>query len=121
MIKHVLLFIACYTAVVKDPAKITPALLCNSCQAIVRETLKIVKKSKSEMQIDAAVEKICSMKKMNIYDFPPPQMVMGCEHFMTNFTDTVIEVMMNRESNDTVENSLCYEMTGICIEKGEEL
>lgn len=44
-------------------------------------------------------------------------MVKSCRDFLTIHTDAVVEAMMNRKSNGTVEHDLCYRITGVCVDK----
>lgn len=44
----------------------------------------------------------------------------GCKEFLMEHSDAVVEVMMQRESNETAEHDLCYTKTGVCIEKASE-
>ena len=83
--------------VAKKPAEMDDQVWCNSCQAIVRETLKKLKYKKSEADVEKyikfirktiflkvfeALEDVCQKGNFYVYDFPPPEMQKGCFSFM---------------------------------------
>ena len=90
--------------------------MCNGCKAIVSILLRRLKDSKSEMDIDDAMENLCNMKDLNSFDYPPPQMKVICLTFITKYNDLIEVTMLEREDNESTINTLCYEKTESCIE-----
>ncbi|CAD8047301.1 unnamed protein product [Paramecium sonneborni] len=105
----------------RRPTTVEALLYCNSCQAIVRETLKKVKTSTKESDITDALSEMCQMKNFSVYEYPPPDMKKGCEAFMSGWSEEVTEALMNRKGNDSIEDEICYKLTNSCkdIEKGQ--
>lgn len=59
------------------------------------------------MYIDDALSGLCNPQTFGVYEYPPPQMHKGCNDFVAEHYDDIVEAMMSRESNQTVETQLC--------------
>lgn len=111
------------------PKSVEPLLWCNSCQAIVREMLKKLGSKKREFQVRDKLkraeinfeqvieiwETICDYKNFNIYEFPPPDMKKGCEQFISEYEEEMIDGLVKRNGNDGVEHEICYNVTKVQI------
>lgn len=51
---------------------------------------------------------------MSKIDFPPPEMKEGCEAFVAAWNDEIPKVLINRVSDETPINKLCFEITKAC-------
>lgn len=53
------------------------------------------------------------MKNFSVYEYPPPDMKKGCEAFMSGWSEEIVEALMNRNGNDTIEDEICYKLTNV--------
>lgn len=53
------------------------------------------------------------MKNFSVYEYPPPDMKKGCEAFMSGWSEEIVEALMNRSSNETIEDEICYKLTNV--------
>ncbi len=74
---------------------------------------------KDEIYVDDAMSSLCRPDRMNSYDYPPPRMFKGCNDFLMEHSDDIVNVMMDRTSNKLVEKELCFVKTKACIEEAE--
>ena len=63
--------------------------------------------------MDDAWNDICNYKNFNVYEFPPPDMRNGCEKFVAEFEDEIIDGLVSRKGNDAVEHEVCYNVTKV--------
>ena len=99
------------------PSTVSPELLCDSCQAIIFEALKSLKKATKESDVLFYLSDVCNPKKYNIYHFPPPDMKTGCETFYGAYSESVEKILLNRpldKSKDVLMKELCFETTQVC-------
>jgi len=75
---------------------------------MVREILKKVHESTSEIEIMDAMSDICNQRHYNVYEYPPPDMRRGCEAFLNDWEEVVEDAMIARIGNHLIENELCY-------------
>ena len=59
-------------------------------------------------------EDICEYENFQVYNFPPPEMQRGCDEFIAEHEDDVIDGLVGRTSNQAAENEICYERTKAC-------
>ena len=99
------------------PSTVSPELLCDSCQAIIFEALKSLKKATKESDVLFYLSDVCNPKKYNIYHFPPPDMKTGCETFYGAYSESVEKILINRpldKSKDVLMKELCFDTTQVC-------
>ena len=102
------------------PVSIDQGLWCNSCQAVVQVMVERLKSKKSEMDVLEKWEGICNYENFQRFNFPPPEMKKGCEEFVAEHEDEVIDGLVSRVSNEEVEGDVCIERTKACIETSED-
>jgi len=100
------------------PRNIDPALYCESCKAITKEMLKKIRGSRSEIDIYDALSDICNQKNYYVYEFPPPDMVNGCNAFIPLHDETLAEALRKRTNDEDVVTQLCDEITQACKDVG---
>lgn len=83
----------------RRPVSIEPLLYCNSCVAVVRESLKKLKDSRREMDVDDTLSTICNQRNFAVYEYPPPDMKKGCEAFIGGWSEEVQVALMKRTNN----------------------
>ena len=82
---------------------------------MVRETLKKLKHSKSEVDVYSALDNICQKaNEYRIYKFPPSDLTKGCVAFVMNWDEELENVMLKRKEYDDPEQKLCFEVTKVC-------
>ena len=54
---------------------------------MIREVLKTIKDSTSEIDIMDAMSDICNSKHYKVYEFPTPTMVRGCSAFLAEWEE----------------------------------
>src|SRR5688572_18765451 len=96
------------------PLNIDPHLYCVACEAIVKEMLKNIRDSKSEVDIYYALSDICTQRNFYVYDYPPPDMKRGCDAFINGNDDRLAEVLRTRENNVDVVDNFCLNITRAC-------
>jgi len=79
---------------------------------MVRELLKIIKDSTSEIDIMDAMDDVCNIG-FNIYEYPPPNMKRGCTEFLAGWEETIEKELINRDGNLLIENDLCFKVTRV--------
>lgn len=99
----------------KKPEGTSPELYCNVCQAIVKEQLKKLKHRKSETDVIDSLSDVCDPKYYYIYMFPPPEMKEGCQAFIMDWEEDLERVLMEREKNSDVEQTICYDISKACV------
>ncbi|EGR30292.1 hypothetical protein IMG5_135580 [Ichthyophthirius multifiliis] len=99
----------------KRPSAIEPELYCNSCQAVLKEIFKKIRDSRKESDIAYAIDGICRQNNFAVYEFPPPDMVKGCQAFMGTWEETVEKALLNRGNNEEMEHELCNVQTKACL------
>lgn len=62
-----------------------------------------------------AWERICNQINFNVYEFPPPDMAEGCEKFIAEYEDEIVDGLVSRKDNDSVEHSVCFRATKVRI------
>ena len=67
------------------------------------------------------MDDLCVTGNFGHYDFPPPQIKLGCISFLSKHNDDVIEGLMKRSDNASAEHIVCYSMTKACIESDNDL
>ncbi|CAD8126762.1 unnamed protein product [Paramecium sonneborni] len=85
------------------------------CQAIIRETLKEIKQSRSEIFIEDSLSKVCE-KEFIGYAYISRTVQSGCNVFIGGWRDQLTEYLMKRESNETIEDEFCVKYTKACFE-----
>ncbi|CAK76135.1 unnamed protein product (macronuclear) [Paramecium tetraurelia] len=94
-----------------DPLSVRPRtfdkhIYCMGCQAIIRETLKEIKQSRSEVLIEDALR----------YAYISRTVESGCTVFIGGWRDQLSEHLMKRESNESIEDEFCVQYTKACFE-----
>ena len=100
------------------PNSITPELWCDSCNAIVRETHKLLRGKKSEGDVFEITEDVCNPERYYTYSHPPPDMKQGCDSFIDRFIEDIQKLFIRRDTDDVniLEQRLCKETTRACVE-----
>ncbi|CAD8156079.1 unnamed protein product [Paramecium octaurelia] len=103
-----------------DPISVRPRtfdkhIYCMGCQAIIRETLKEIKQSRSEVLIEDALSRVCE-KEFKGYAYISRTVESGCTVFIGGWRDQLSEHLMKRESNESIEDEFCVQYTKACFE-----
>jgi len=61
-------------------------------------------------------ETICDKENFQIYEYPPPEMRKGCDLFISQYEETVLDMLTARENDDNIEDEICYNMTEACVD-----
>ena len=62
-----------------------------------------------------AYDDICNFKNFNVYEFPPPDMVKGCQDFVSRFEEEILDGLVKRKDNDSAETEICFTATKVPI------
>jgi hypothetical protein len=100
------------------PNAITSELWCDTCNAIVRETHKLLRGKKSEGDVYEITEDVCNPERYYTYSHPPPDMKQGCDAFIDRFIEDIQKLFTRRDTDDVnvLESRLCKETTRACVE-----
>jgi len=99
----------------EKPTNVEPRLYCESCRALVNETLKMLKGSTSEIEIYDILSDPCNQRRYVIYEHIPPDIEKGCNAFLAAGHDELfIKLLLNRKNDDGLVEELCWTRTGAC-------
>lgn len=108
----------------RRPSKIKPELYCDSCLAMVKESVRELRGKKKESDVVDVVDTICDPEKYKSYrnislsyllDHPPPEMREGCEAFLSGWEEELVKVLTNRKNDSVPEQILCFELSKACL------
>ena len=57
---------------------------------------------------------ICNSKHYNVYEFPPPDMRDGCTAIMSDWEETLENVILHRVAGEDLVKITCDELTKAC-------
>ena len=104
------------------PNYVTPELFCETCRAIVKESIKELKSKTRESDVMYYLDNVCDEKKYTTYQYVPRDIKITCGVFMGIYEEELIKLLTKRKTDETKEqlvNELCYNTTEIC--KGVEV
>ena len=104
------------------PNYVTPELFCETCRAIVTESIKELKSKTRESDVMYYLDNVCDEKKYTTYQYVPRDIKITCGVFMGIYEEELIKLLTKRKTDETKEqlvNELCYNTTEIC--KGVEV
>ena len=79
----------------------------------MRESLKKLRDSRSEVDVTSTLSNVCS-SKFEGYAFVSDSITLGCKVFMSSWLEYLEEKLLKRKSNESFENEFCVEFTTVC-------
>jgi hypothetical protein len=64
-------------------------------------------------KVSDALSDICAYRNFSIYEFPPPDMKKGCEAFLSGWNEELETALIERKSNETIEDEICRDITSV--------
>ncbi|CAI2379379.1 unnamed protein product [Moneuplotes crassus] len=96
------------------PSSVTDHQYCAACRALVKEGVKELKHRKDAADVYSFTSTMCNQERYYIYDYPPPEMFESCIAFISNWEEEIEQAFMKRDTNEEMEQKLCYEITKAC-------
>lgn len=90
-------------------------LLCASCKAVSTEMLALLQGSRREMDIDHFLDGLCREERFGNYEFPPPDMFMGCQRFLAKHEEDLAAALARRADDAGFPEEFC---AGNCRAEG---
>ncbi len=100
----------------KRPTDVKPELYCDACQAMVKESVKLLRGKKKYSDVLNVVDEICAQDNFYVYSHPPPEMMSGCFAFQGGWQDELIDVIVNRTSVEQAIQKMCTEISKACVD-----
>eukprot|EP00301_Raphidiophrys_heterophryoidea_P026613 c9230_g1_i1.p1 GENE.c9230_g1_i1~~c9230_g1_i1.p1 ORF type:complete len:222 (+),score=66.28 c9230_g1_i1:43-666(+) len=93
------------------PTEITKELLCETCHAVVRETIKELDGRTYASDVLTVLEDICKPASFRVYKFIPPKMVEGCialwRRFQGDIEDSLVDALASSTDSESIDDQLC--------------
>ena len=52
-----------------------------------------------------------------VYEYPPPEMRKGCELFIAQYEETILDMLTGRNGEHDVEDDICFNKTEVLFRK----